>query len=142
MKLNNLKFTKGSRKDAKTWARGFGSGKGKTAGRGQAGQNSRNNGGGARLGWNGGTFNIFRTIPKSGFTNADFRQRYNIITIKQINVLINNGAEVIDRKTLEEFRIINKNKFPIKVIGNEKLVKKIEVNVDKMSAGAQKAIQG
>jgi large subunit ribosomal protein L15 len=53
MKLHELKHTPGARKTRTRKARGIAAGKGKTAGRGMNGQNSRS-GGGVRLGFEGG----------------------------------------------------------------------------------------
>ena len=45
MKLHELTYTEGSRKDRKRIGRGHGSGQGKTAGKGHKGQNARSGGG-------------------------------------------------------------------------------------------------
>lgn len=50
MKLHELTYTEGSRKDRKRIGRGHGSGQGKTVGKGHKGQNARS-GGGVRLGF-------------------------------------------------------------------------------------------
>lgn len=50
-------------------ARGSGSGKGGTSGRGHNGQKSRS-GGGPRIGFEGGQTPLTRSMPKVGFTNA------------------------------------------------------------------------
>lgn len=68
MKLNELKYTEGSRKTGKRICRGLGSGSGKNGGSGQKGQNSRS-GGGVRPGFEGGQNPIYRRLPKRGFTH-------------------------------------------------------------------------
>ena len=68
MKLHELKYNEGARKDSKRLGRGQGSGQGKTAGKGHKGQLARS-GGGVSLGFEGGQTPIFRRIPKRGFTN-------------------------------------------------------------------------
>ena len=65
MELFNLTSTPGSRKSKKRVARGRASGNGKTAGRGENGQNSRS-GGGTRPGFEGGQMPLFRRVPKRG----------------------------------------------------------------------------
>ena len=52
MKLNELKYNEGSKKDIKRLGRGSSSGTGKTSGRGENGQKSRS-GGGVRVGFEG-----------------------------------------------------------------------------------------
>ena len=53
MKLHDLKFNEGARRDRKRIGRGHGSGHGKTAGKGHKGQLARS-GGGTPLGFEGG----------------------------------------------------------------------------------------
>lgn len=136
MKLHQLKYTKGSRRHkVKVYGRGYGS-VGKRGGRGNKGQGQRKSGN-VRLGFEGGQTPIYRKVGKVGFNNANFRQQYNVITLKQIEA---NGLENISLKTLTEKRIV-KNKLPIKVIGNTKLTKKVNFEIHKISAGAKKAIE-
>jgi len=142
-KLNNLKYTKGSRKPTKSFARGFGSGRGKTAGRGQKGQHSRN-GSGALYGFKGGQRQPYRKLPKYGFTNAYNRTRYAVVTLEQVAIVAKNlPTTEINRETLQQYRAIQKNKLPIKIIGNTSKDKlpALNVSVEKVSEGAKKAIE-
>ena len=66
MKLNELRDNAGAAKKSKRVARGPGSGKGKTAGRGIKGQKSRS--GVAIGGYEGGQMPLYRRLPKRGFT--------------------------------------------------------------------------
>ncbi len=72
MKLNELRDNEGAARKKKRVARGPGSGKGKTAGRGIKGQKSRS--GVAIGGYEGGQMPLYRRLPKRGFTkpNASF----------------------------------------------------------------------
>ena len=63
MKLNELKYTEGARRNSKRIGRGHGSGWGKTAGKGSKGQNARS-GGGVALGFEGGQTPIWLRLPK------------------------------------------------------------------------------
>ena len=83
MKLHELQYTEGSRKQANRVGRGIGSGNGKTSGKGQKGQNSRS-GGGVRLGFEGGQNPLFRRLPKHGFTNFT-RVEYAIVNVEDLN---------------------------------------------------------
>src|SRR5690349_25115796 len=67
MKLNDMKPAAGSKPARKRVARGFGSGLGKTAGRGHKGQRARA-GGYHKVGFEGGQMPIQRRLPKRGFT--------------------------------------------------------------------------
>ncbi|NQX83908.1 MAG: 50S ribosomal protein L15 [Mycoplasmataceae bacterium] len=136
MKLNELKYTEGSRKDKKRVGRGIGSKTGKTAGRGENGQKSRS-GGSVRIGFEGGQTPIYRRLPKRGFTPYN-QKNVAEITIDRLNKIDNN---VIDANYLVEKRIL-KGKFDeLKVIGNSKANKAFTITADKFSAGAKKSIE-
>jgi large subunit ribosomal protein L15 len=69
MKLNELHDNPGATKSRKRVARGPGSGKGKTGGRGVKGQKSRS--GVAINGYEGGQMPLHRRMPKRGFNQPD-----------------------------------------------------------------------
>lgn len=69
MKLNELHDNPGAAKKQKRVARGPGSGKGKTAGRGIKGQSSRS--GVALGGYEGGQMPLYRRLPKRGFNKPN-----------------------------------------------------------------------
>jgi large subunit ribosomal protein L15 len=138
MELNNLKYTKGSRgHKRKTYGRGFGSGIGKTGGKGTKGQKQRKSGH-VRLGFEGGQTPIYRKVPKVGFNNYEFSTKYNVVTIKQLSEL---KVDKIDAKVLNENGLIRNVKLPIKIIGNDKLTKALEVSANYFTKGAQKTIE-
>lgn len=78
MKLNELKYNEGSKKDIKRLGRGSSSGTGKTSGRGENGQKSRS-GGGVRIGFEGGQLPLYRRLPKRGFSSM--RQLHHILAL-------------------------------------------------------------
>jgi large subunit ribosomal protein L15 len=138
MELHNLKYTKGSRgHKTKTYGRGFGSGIGKTSGKGTKGQKSRKSGH-VRLGFEGGQTPIYRKIPKVGFNSFNFQKDYNVLTLREVIAL---KLETVDYASLVKARVIMDNKHPIKIIGNDKLAKAIKVTVGAISKGAKKAIE-
>ena len=67
MKLNDIRDNAGARKSRIRVGRGIGSGKGKTAGRGQKGQKARS--GVAIKGFEGGQMPLHMRLPKRGFNN-------------------------------------------------------------------------
>ncbi|MEY2956389.1 MAG: hypothetical protein RL123_1117, partial [Pseudomonadota bacterium] len=71
MKLNQLSDNPGAARKKKRVARGPGSGKGKTAGRGIKGQTSRS--GVALNGYEGGQMPLYRRLPKRGFVKPNRR---------------------------------------------------------------------
>ncbi|HAP15399.1 MULTISPECIES: 50S ribosomal protein L15 [Lactococcus] len=138
MKLHEMKAAEGSRKVRNRVGRGTSSGNGKTSGRGQKGQKSRS-GGGVRPGFEGGQTELFRRLPKRGFTNVN-RKEYAIVNLDTLNRL-GDGAEVT-AETLVAAKIIKDVKSGIKVLANGELtVKNLKVNVAKASAAAKAAIE-
>jgi len=71
--LDKLAPVKGARHSKKRKGQGIGSGLGKTAGKGQKGQNSRS-GGGVRPGFEGGQIPLFQRLPKRGFKNVNRKE--------------------------------------------------------------------
>ena len=100
--LNQLKPVEGARHTRKRKGQGVGSGLGKTAGRGQKGQNSRS-GGGVRPGFEGGQIPLFQRLPKRGFKNVN-RKEYAVVNVSDLNVF-ENGAEVTIETLIKDGRI-------------------------------------
>ena len=138
MKLNTVKPNPGATKTRKRVGRGPASGTGKTAGRGENGQNSRS-GGGVRIGFEGGQTPLFRRLPKRGFTNARFKKVYAIINLDDLN-RFEDGAEVTP-EILKDMGLIKNMQDGLKVLGNGKLEKKLNVKANKFSKTAIDAIE-
>jgi len=137
MKLHELESAKGSRHVRNRVGRGSSSGNGKTSGRGQKGQKARS-GGGTRLGFEGGQTELFRRLPKRGFTNVN-RKDYAIINLDVLNNF-EDGTEVTPT-VLAEAGFVKKQKAGVKVLGNGELTKKLTVKAAKFSKAAQEAIE-
>src|SRR5215210_8421428 len=85
MKLNEIRDNPGARKLRMRVGRGIGSGKGKTAGRGQKGQTSRS--GVSIFGFEGGQMPLHMRLPKRGFNNI-FARDYAEVNLGAIQKLI------------------------------------------------------
>ena len=138
MKLNELKYNEGSKKDIKRLGRGSSSGTGKTSGRGENGQKSRS-GGGVRVGFEGGQLPLYRRLPKRGFSNAMFKKTYAVINVSDLNKF-EEGTEITP-ELLFEMGIIKKQLSGIKVLGNGELTKKLVVKANKFSGSAKEKIE-
>ena len=138
MKLNNITPTEGAFKERKRVGRGTGSGLGKTSGKGHKGQNARS-GGGVRVGFEGGQLPLFRRLPKRGFSNAKFKIRYAVINLSDLERFAE-GTEVTPT-LLKEMGVIKNSLDGIKVLGNGKLTKKLNVKANKFSETAKKEIE-
>ncbi len=137
MKLNELKYTEGARHKSFRVGRGHGSGNGKTAGKGNKGQNARS-GGGVALGFEGGQTPLYKRIPKRGFTNFT-RKEYAIVNVESLNKF-EDGA-VVSIEALINAGLIKKCLDGVKVLGYGKLEKKLTVQANKFSKSAQELIE-
>ena len=88
MKLNDIRDNAGARKGRMRVGRGIGSGKGKTAGRGQKGAKARS--GVSVNGFEGGQMPLHMRIPKRGFNNI-FAKDYAEVNLGMIQKAIDSG---------------------------------------------------
>src|SRR5246127_1744086 len=88
MKLNDIRDNKAARKSRVRVGRGIGSGKGKTAGRGQKGAKARS--GVSVNGFEGGQMPLHMRIPKRGFNNI-FAKDYAEVNLGLVQKAIDAG---------------------------------------------------
>ena len=136
MKMHELAPAIGSNKESKRIGRGHGSGNGKTAGKGHKGQKARA-GHGMRAGFEGGQMPLQRRVPKRGFNNI-FAEEWLAINVSALEVF--EDGTVVDADALKAKGIIKKANLPVKVLGNGKLTKKLEVKLNAFSASAVEKI--
>jgi large subunit ribosomal protein L15 len=132
--LKNLRPKTGSTGYRKRVGRGHGSGLGGTAGKGHKGQKARA-GGRVRWGFEGGQTPLMRRLPKFGFSNKNFRTEYDIFNLGQLERF---GSEVTP-EILEKAGVLRVGR--IKILGNGKLTKAVNVKAHKFSQQALEAIQ-
>ena len=135
--LNELKPVPGARHSRKRIGRGTGSGHGKTAGKGNKGQNARS-GGGVRPGFEGGQIPLFQRLPKRGFKNIN-RKEYAIVNLCDLNQF-DNGT-VVTPDLLIDAKIIKDIKSGVKILGCGTLEKKLTIKAHKFSASASEEIK-
>ncbi len=136
MKMHELAPAIGSTKESKRIGRGHGSGNGKTAGKGHKGQKARA-GHGMRPGFEGGQMPLQRRVPKRGFNNI-FAKEWLAINVSALEVF--EDGTVVDAAALADKGIIKKASLPVKVLGNGKITKKLEVKLNAYSASAAEKI--
>ncbi|MDC7217434.1 MAG: 50S ribosomal protein L15 [Spirochaetales bacterium] len=134
-----LKAPKGANKNKKVLGRGHGAGTGKTAGRGHKGQKARS-GGNVRPGFEGGQMPLYRRVAARGFSNYMFKKTYVPVNLFLLEKNYSDG-EVVSLETLVEKGLIKKSEKNIKILGNGELSKKLEVQIEKVSAGAVEKIE-
>lgn len=139
MKIAEITRLAGRDRRRKRVGRGRGSGHGKTCGRG-------NKGAGQRSGWRqrgmqeGGQMPTFRRMPKRGFSNARFTTRYNIVNVDLLESRFEPGAHVTPQALLKA-GLIRHLRYPVKVLGDGTLAKKLIVDAAKFSNSAKEKIQ-
>ena len=137
MKLHELSPPSRSRKMSRRLGRGVGTGRGKTAGRGTKGYNSRS-GGGVRPGYEGGQMPIQRRLPKRGFTNI-FRKRIAVINIRDL--LTFKSGSLVDEDALVKAGLIKGKKDGIKLLGQGEISIALNVKLSHVSKSAREKIE-
>ena len=136
MKLNELKPAPGSKKSRRRVGRGIGSGKGKTAGRGQKGQKSRS-GFSQGAGWEGGRSRLIMRLPKRGFTRV--KDPLQLVNLRDLNGFAEGDS--IDAAKLTAAGLVRRTDHPVKLLADGELtVKGLVINVDAASKGAVEAV--
>jgi large subunit ribosomal protein L15 len=142
IKLNELSDNEGARKGRMRVGRGIGSGKGKTAGRGQKGQKSR--GGVAINGFEGGQMPLHMRIPKRGFNNI-FGTDYAIVNLGMIQKLVDakklDAKAVIDHAALKAAGVARGGKGGVRLLAKGELTAKLTFAVAGASKGAIEAVE-
>jgi large subunit ribosomal protein L15 len=136
MALHELRPPKGSTKRKKRLARGIGSGKGKTAGRGTKGQKARRQ---IHPDFEGGQTPIHRRLPvKKGFRNVKHKE-FAIVNLDDLEARFEAGDAVTPEILLEK-GVIKKLKDGVKVLAFGELKKKLKVSAHKFSKVAAEKI--
>jgi large subunit ribosomal protein L15 len=142
MKLNELKDNKGARQSRMRVGRGIGSGKGKTAGRGQKGAKARS--GVSIAGFEGGQMPLHMRLPKRGFNNI-FARDYAEVNIGAIQKVIDGGKldakATLDHETLKAAGLARGGKDGVRLLGKWELKAKLAFKVAGVSKGAREAVE-
>ncbi|MEY3002849.1 MAG: hypothetical protein RLZZ491_25 [Pseudomonadota bacterium] len=142
MKLHELRDNPGAAKKAKRIARGPGSGKGKTAGRGIKGQKSRS--GVAINAYEGGQMPLYQRLPKRGF-NKPNRKKFAVVNLGLIVKFIEAGkidakAEITE-DTLVASGLVRRKLDGIRVLAKGDVTAKLNLAVTGASRAAVAAVE-
>ncbi len=142
MKLTEIRDNLGARKSRMRVGRGIGSGKGKTAGRGQKGAKARS--GVSINGFEGGQMPLHMRIPKRGFNNK-FAKDFAEVNLGLIQKALDAGKldakAVIDHAALKAAGLARGGKDGVRLLGKGELTTKVKFLVDGVSAGAKAAVE-
>jgi len=139
MYLHELKPPKGSKHSKKRVGCGTGSGLGKTSGKGHKGQNARS-GGGVRPGFEGGQTPIYRRLPRRGFNNKNFADKYEIVNVGSLTCFP--ADSTVTRVELISAGLISgKRSTMLKILGEGTLEVALFLVADKWSKSAEEKIK-
>ncbi len=142
MKLNELRDNPGATQTKKRKARGPGSGKGKTAGRGIKGQKSRS--GVAINAYEGGQMPLYQRLPKRGF-NKPNRKTYAVVNLGLIEKFIGEGkldaANAITEDALIASGLVRRKRDGIRVLAKGEISTKVTLQVSGASKSAVEAVE-
>ena len=141
MKLNELHDNPGAARKQKRVARGPGSGKGKTAGRGIKGQKSRS--GVAIGGYEGGQMPLYRRLPKRGFNKPNAKS-YAVVNLGMIQKFIAEGkldaSAPITAEVMVASGLIRRVLDGVRVLAKGEITSAVTLTVTGASAAAVEAV--
>ena len=142
IKLNDIRDNAGARKGRMRVGRGIGSGKGKTAGRGQKGAKARS--GVSIAGFEGGQMPLHMRIPKRGFNNI-FAKDYAEVNLGLVQKAIDAGKldakAVVDHAALKAAGLARGGKDGVRLLGKGEITTKVSFRVAGASKGAVAAVE-
>jgi large subunit ribosomal protein L15 len=143
MNLNDIRDNEGARKSRMRVGRGIGSGKGKTAGRGQKGAKARS--GVSIAGFEGGQMPLHMRLPKRGFNNKKFARDYAEVNLGLIQKAIDAGKldvkKPIDHAALQAAGLARGGKDGVRLLAKGAFTAKASFLVTGVSAGARAAVE-
>ena len=142
MKLHELRDNEGASRKKKRVARGPGSGKGKTAGRGIKGQTSRS--GVALNGYEGGQMPLYRRLPKRGFSKPN-RLEFAVVNLGQLQAFVDAGKldakAAVTEDALVAAGVIRRKLDGVRVLAKGELKATLNLTVAGASKTAVEAIE-
>lgn len=138
--MNLHQLTKLNKRKSKRVGRGFGSGKGKTGGKGTKGQNARGKLSVTHTHYEGGQRPLFKRLPyKRGKGNKSVSAKPIVISSKKLEKLPQNT--VVDIDLLIKMNLIKKYqgiKKGVKIIGTSSLPNGLKINLSTSKKLAQR----
>ena len=136
--LNTLKPNNGSRKKKLRKGRGIAAGQGASCGFGMRGQKSRS-GRPTRPGFEGGQMPLYRRVPKLKHFEIINQKNYSVVNLSKLSEFKDN--EIVNLDSLVKKGILFKPKFPLKILGNGEVNKKLKVQAHAFTKVAKQKIE-
>ena len=142
MKLHELHDNPGAARKKKRVARGPGSGKGKTAGRGIKGQKSRS--GVALNAYEGGQMPLYMRLPKRGFNNISAKS-HAVINLGLLQKFIDAGKLDLSAEITEDALVasglVRRKLDGVRLLAKGELSAKVTMSVTGASKAAVEAVE-
>ncbi|MEM1266457.1 MAG: 50S ribosomal protein L15 [Pseudomonadota bacterium] len=142
MRLNELRDNPGAARKKKRIARGPGSGKGKTAGRGIKGQKSRS--GVAIKGYEGGQMPLYQRLPKRGFNNPGSK-RHAVVNLLVLQKFVNAGkidaSQAVTEDVLVASGLVRRKWDGVRLLAKGSIDVKLNITVTGASKAAVAAVE-
>jgi large subunit ribosomal protein L15 len=143
MNLNDLynpeKGALKRRKRKKRVGRGIGSGHGKTSTRGHKGQWASAGAKKPTELFEGGQMQLFRRIPKRGFSHATWDRVYHVVNVGALDGAFEEGATV-DPEALRKVGLAKGPADGVRILGDGELTRKLVVKAHHFSKSAREKI--
>jgi large subunit ribosomal protein L15 len=120
---------------------GRGGSRGGTSGRGNKGQKGRTSGT-VPVYFEGGQMPLTRRLPKRGFNNKKFAEKWVTVNTGSLNKVFDAGAEITRELLIERGVVKISGKARLKVLGHGALDKKFVIYADAFSDSAIASIKG
>src|SRR4051794_21049682 len=139
MDLTNLSAGVHKRTQKKRVGRGLGSGMGKTATRGHKGQWASAGAKKPAVMFEGGQMQLFRRIPKRGFSHATWDRHFHVINVGDLDAKFADG-DVVDHEALKKAGLANGPCDGVRILGQGDVTKKLTVKAHHFSKSAAEKI--
>ena len=119
--------------------RGIGSGHGKTSSRGHKGQWASAGAKKPAMMFEGGQMQLFRRIPKRGFSHATWDRIYHVVNVGDLDTVFKDG-DTVDQETLKKVGLAKGPADGIRILGEGELTKKLVVKAHHFTKSAAEKI--
>jgi large subunit ribosomal protein L15 len=119
--------------------RGIGSGHGKTSTRGSKGQWASAGAKKPTALFEGGQMQLFRRIPKRGFSHATWDRKFHVVNVGAIDRRFNDG-DTVDQEALKKVGLAKGPADGVRILGTGELTKRLTIRAHHFSKSAQEKI--
>jgi len=139
MDLSNVHAGVHKHRPKKRVGRGVGSGHGKTASRGHKGQWASAGAKKPTTLFEGGQMQLFRRIPKRGFSHASWDKFYLVVNVGDLDAAFQDG-DTVDQESLKKVGLANGPADGVRILGTGDLTKRLSIRAHHFSASAREKI--